>query len=245
MHAGSHTARKTLGTLVGELVGSYVVREVKDPAEETPAHDDDVNWIRVQFGISLPAETFDRFEKDIGDLVNLRNNLVHHFVEQHDLKTREGCREATSALNAAYAQINSCLGQLQEFAEDTMKARKLLSELLKTQEFEDLIVKNIAPEKIGNFRATSTGELLRTAYIALAVDGWASIEEMQTWMACRYPEESPATNGCSSWRQVVHEEKDFEIRYFEHDGQRSAFYREKRESERGTSSKSSMANRSV
>lgn len=234
------TARKTLGTLVGELLGSYVVREGTDPAEKTSAHDDD-NWVRMQSGISLPAASFERFEKDIGDLVNLRNILVHHFIEQHDLNTREGCLEATNALNAAYEQTSTCLRQLQEFAEDTAKARKMLSEFLQTQEFRDWLVKKTAPDKRGNLRASNKGDLLRAAFLALAVDGWASMEEMQAWMACRFPEHSPASFGCRSWRQVVHEAKGFEIRYFENDGQRSAFFRETRESQ----SETSTANRSV
>ena len=173
--------------------------------------------------------------------MNLRNNLVHHFIEQNDLNTREGCLEATNALNAAYEQTSACLRTLQEFAEDTATARKMLSELLQTQEFQDWIIKETAPDKSGNWRASNTGDLLRAAFFALAVDGWASMEEMQTWMARRFPEHSPASFGCSSWRQVVHEAQGFEIRYFENDGQRSAFFRETRESQ----SETSTANRSV
>ncbi len=39
------TARKALGTLVGELVGTYVIRERFNPPEQAMDTDEDVNWI--------------------------------------------------------------------------------------------------------------------------------------------------------------------------------------------------------
>ncbi|WP_275540119.1 OST-HTH/LOTUS domain-containing protein [Escherichia coli] len=45
------------------------------------------------------------------------------------------------------------------------------------------------------------------------------------WIADRHPEQLPAKYGCSSWRQVVHECRLFELRYREVEGQRAAWYR--------------------
>ncbi len=54
----------------------------------------------------------------------------------------------------------------------------------------------------------------------LVVDG-----EVRCWIADRHPEQLPAKYGCSSWRQVVHECRLFELRYREVEGQRAAWYR--------------------
>lgn len=50
------------------------------------------------------------------------------------------------------------------------------------------------------------------------------------WIAERHPDQLPAKYGCSSWRQVVHESRLFELRYREVDGQRAAWYRAKQDS---------------
>ena len=34
-------------------------------------------------------------ENELKELVLLRNNLVHHFIDQHDLGSLDGCRSAT------------------------------------------------------------------------------------------------------------------------------------------------------
>ena len=109
------TARKTLGTLVGDLLGSYVVADEIDPPEETtnqsPAG---VNWIAMQTWISLPNAQFGRVESELREMVLLRNNLVHHFIDQHDIFSSDGCRRAQDALIIAYNRIDQHLGQLRE-----------------------------------------------------------------------------------------------------------------------------------
>ena len=47
------------------------------------------------------------------------------------------------------------------------------------------------------------------------------------WIAERHPEQLPGKYGCSSWRQVVHESRLFELRYRDVDGRRAAWYRPK------------------
>ena len=59
----------------------------------------------------------------------------------------------------------------------------------------------------------------------LAVEGWTLIAAVGRWVADRHPEQLSAKYGCSSWRQVVHECRLFELRYREVEGQRAAWYR--------------------
>ncbi|MBP8276214.1 MAG: OST-HTH/LOTUS domain-containing protein, partial [Propionivibrio sp.] len=85
----------------------------------------------------------------------------------------------------------------------------------------------IAPDSTVFWPVAGIVSALREAAGELAVDGWASIAEAGRWIAERFPEQLPAKYGCSSWRQVVHESRIFDLRYFEINGQRSARYREK------------------
>ncbi|TMV10065.1 hypothetical protein FGK63_03110 [Ruegeria sediminis] len=215
-------ARKTLGTLVGDLFESNVVTHKID----TP------NTMKIDFPensvsyssrvvLNLPDVEFARIESELKEFVTLRNNLVHHFIGQHDLGSLEGCRDGRDALVAAGDQINHHYEQLREWATDMQQCRRALAEFLRSDEFREFLVNGT--------RIWSGSEIvlaLKEAAGELAVDGWTTVAEAEEWIAERYPEQLPAEYGCSSWRQVVHESRMFELRYFTINGLRSAKYRE-------------------
>ncbi|WP_323037265.1 OST-HTH/LOTUS domain-containing protein [Pararhodobacter sp.] len=222
------TALKTLGTLVGELLGSYFVAGEIDPNEGTETNSpENVNWFAMQIKLGLPAAEFVRVESELKELVRLRNTLVHHFIDQHDIASSDGCRGAQETLITAYAHIDQHLGQLREWAVTLVKTRQAMSEALQSDEVIDLVVNGISRDGNVNCDASGIVNALREAFDALAVDGWASVAEAGRWVAKRYPEELPAKYECASWRQVVHETHILELRYFEMDGRRTACYREK------------------
>ncbi len=222
------TARKTLGTLVGDLVGSYVVADEVDPTEETTTYTpENVNWFAMQMTLGLPEAEFTLVESELREMVLLRNNLVHHFIDQHDLWSSDGCRRAKDALVIAYNRIDQHFGQLREWAEGMEKTRQTLSEILQSEEFKDVLVNGIAPNGKVNWDASGIVSALREAFRALAVDGWAPLAEAGKWVTKLYPEQLPAKYGCQSWRQVVHNASILELRYLEMDGKRTACYREK------------------
>lgn len=221
-------ARKTLGTLVGDLLGSYVVADENDPPEMTTASSpENVNWFAMKMSLRLPDAEFVRVESELREMVVLRNNLVHHFIDQHDLWSPDGCRAAQDALIMAYDRIDHHFGQLREWAEDMDKIRHTMSEFLQSKEFEELFVNGIAPDGKVNWDASGIVSALREAFGALAVGGWVPVAAAGKWVAKRYPEQLPAKYGCLSWRQVVHNAPILELRYLEMDGQRTACYREK------------------
>ena len=222
------TARKTLGTLVGDLLGSYVVADEVDPPEEsTTSSPENVNWFAMQMTLGLPDAEFVRVESELREMVLLRNNLVHHFIDQHDLWSSDGCRGARDALVTAYSRIDHHFGQLRGWAESMEKVRQTMSEILQSEEFKDVFVNGIAADGKVNWDASGIVSALREAFGALAADGWAPVAEAGKWITQRYPEQLPAKYGCLSWRQVVHNAPILELRYLEIDGRRTACYREK------------------
>lgn len=225
------TARRTLGNLVGDLLGSYVVADEIDPADKpTSSSPENGNWFTMQMQISFSAADFALIENQLKELVLLRNNLVHHFIDQHDLWSLDGCRGAQDALVATYSRIDQSLKQLREWAEDMEKTQQALSGVLQSEAFRKNAVNEIAQTSVVDCHATGLVTALREAFGALAVDGWAPVAEAGRWIAKRHPEQLPSKYGRRSWRQVVHEMPIFELRYTEMHGQRSACYREKERS---------------
>lgn len=135
------TARKTLGTLVRDLLGSYVVAGEIEPAEGATINSPEgANWFAMRMSLDLSSEDFARVENELRDMVLLRNNLVHHFIEQHDLRSLNGCRGAKDTLVSAYNRIDQNLEQLREWASTMEEMRQALSQVLQSEKFKDVFV---------------------------------------------------------------------------------------------------------
>lgn len=93
---------KTLGALTGEMIGSFIVAS---GTEGMGPSRDDAHSFAFRMQIVLSEEDFSRTQADLRDLVKLRNDLVHHFLEQHQLGTHEGCLKALEALTLALGRI--------------------------------------------------------------------------------------------------------------------------------------------
>lgn len=222
------TARKTLGTLVGDLLGTYAIADKNGLIEDTPINSsENVNWFAMQTSVGLSDADFAQAERELREMVGLRNNLVHHFIEQHDMSSVDGCSRAQDALVTAYSRIDKNLVQLREWAEEMKNVQQAMSDFMQSEVFTDWLVNGIAPDGRVDWNVSGIARALREAFRVLATDGWAPVFEAGRWIAERYPEQLPAKYGCQSWRQVVHESPIFELRYFGMNGDRTACYREK------------------
>lgn len=219
-------ANKTLGTLVGTLLGTYVTGGDQDEVAEPDVPDNIISF-KMKMSLRMSAEDFDTTQNDLKELVLLRNNLVHHFIDQHDLWSLDGCRGAQESLVAAYSRVDQHFEQLRGWAEHMDQARRLAAEFAQSDAFRDLVINGIAPDGSVDWPAAGIVRTLREAADQLAVDEWTPVATAGRWIAERYPDQLPAKYGCSSWRQVVHESRLFELRYREVNGQRAAWYRPK------------------
>lgn len=225
----ANNTRKTLGALIGDFLGSYLASiENGDTPEDQPDCPAEPIVIGIRIGLSLPEKDYARIENELRELVTLRNNLVHHFIDQYDLASVDGCLRAGEALVADYSRIDQCFEQLRGWAGHMKQTRRLIAEFVQSDAFHDLIVNGIATDGTVCWPVAGIVSVLREAADELAVDGWTSVTEATRWIAERHPEQLPAKYGCSSWRQVMHESHIFDLRYFEINGQRSARYQEKK-----------------
>src|SRR6218665_1761144 len=69
------SASKTLGTLVGTLLGSYVTTDEAEAASESDARDDIISF-KVKMNLRMSVEDYDRTQNELKELVLLRNNVV-------------------------------------------------------------------------------------------------------------------------------------------------------------------------
>ena len=215
----AETRRKTMGALVGEMMGSVLVpfgQEGPPEADEAATE----TCVTISRRIALPAEAYSRIEAEHRDLVALRNSLVHHFLEEHDLHTEHGCLVAGQALTSLIERVTRAEEGLGAWAIDMERAATLLIEKLDAPEIRDWIAGGKIPWSI-----TTIVQALQDAATEMAQGGWASVESAATLVLSRLPDERPENYGCRSWRQVIHESGLFTLRIMKVDGRRRAFYR--------------------
>jgi hypothetical protein len=208
---------KTLGTLMGEMIGSFIVAS---GTEGIGPSQDDAPSVAFRMQIVLSEEDFSRTQSDLRDLVKLRNDLVHHFLEQHQIRTQEGCIKAQVALSLALERITQADNDLRSWAEHMEQTRERMAEYFVSPEFTDFIVHGRVPWSI-----TGIVQALKEADVELASDGWTSVDAAVQWVNEKYPDEEPDGYGCTSWRQVIHTSQLFELRYLQSDGPCRAWYR--------------------
>lgn len=219
----AETGRKTLGMLVNQLFGSLLTPDsaASSPAAEPKLADDGTRF-RFRMQIALPTEELARIEDRLRDFVSLRNALIHHFLEQHDLQSFGGCRLANEALDEAACRIKRHFDELSTWVRDLAQASGFAAEALDTDWARSLLVTGRMP-----WPETAIVGALRQAAAEIAKDGWTPVQAAAALIAGRHPDQLPSNYGCSSWRQVLHESGIFELRYRVTDGQRAAWYREK------------------
>ncbi|WP_312316186.1 OST-HTH/LOTUS domain-containing protein [Stenotrophomonas sp.] len=218
---------KTLGQLVGLLMGGYIFREEVTGRENHKDDDDGETGFHLQLGVNVPDDAYDALAADFRELVRLRNTLVHHFIEQHDLATVDGCLRAQEVLALSYSEIDRRYDQLSTLAREMGEAKQRVAELIQSPQFFELLVNGIGPDGEVHWHIAGIVGALRQAIQELSIDGWANLDAAVRWVTEHQPEQTPQKYGCVRWRHVVHESRQFELRRFSHNGQLAAWVRER------------------
>jgi len=211
-------SRKTLGAVVNQLLETFLTTEknaMSVEASHAPSDTRPEVTIRMQLGFS--TADFARTENGLRELVILRNNLVHHFLAQHDLGSFNGCRGAQDALITASDRIEQHFDDLCAWAEDLKRMSLRAAEIIRSDAVHGAIP----------WPTTEIVMALREAATELSLDGWASVKRAGEWVSARYPAALPKNYGCRSWWQVLHGSGGFELRHRQTDGQSAAWYRAK------------------
>ena len=226
----ANSARKTLGTLVGDLLGSYIVaNQINSPSNAAANSLEDANSISIGTQIALSDADFVRTENGLRELVLLRNDWS---ITSLIGTTSEAWTDAVVVAMPWLMPLARSITTSMNSGRGLTTCRKLhglIAQVVQSDEFRDFVVTGISPDETAHLPNAGIVRALQEAAGELAVDGWATVSEAGGWIAARYPEQLPVKYGYVSWRQVVHEARIFELRYFERGGRRTACYREKGE----------------
>lgn len=220
---------KSLGTLVKAMFETYVVpmgfeRELL-PESKTP---EDRIALAFSFRMEMTPEDREKAKAAIEDLVELRNQLVHHLIERFDVWTEEGCVTAIRHLEGSYVRVDRHFLELAEWAKHMDEARSLAAQFTQSPAFVDMLVSGVAPD--GTFEWPHTGivRVLRDASKQFSSDGWTRLDRARAWIAEAHPEQTPMKYNCRTWPQVLSESRQFDLQYRRDDGgTKVAWFRER------------------
>ncbi len=207
-------AGKSLGQLVEVFFQTYAVQM----GTERPVLDDaqvptDKISVSFQFQMQMEEERLAGLRTAVEELVRMRNDLVHHFLEHFAIWTNEGCAAALEHLKDCYARIDRHYLELREWAEHLDKARHIAASFAQSQAFHDLVVDGIAPDGTVHWGGAGIVRALREAIEQNAADGWLRLDVAQSWMELHHPAQKPERYTCKSWKQVLHESRAFRLEY--------------------------------
>lgn len=209
---------KTLGHLVGLLTGSYLAIDAPDnqgaladdgePRGEVPP----TGWVRMRSSIAMSAEGYAQTIQQLRELVDLRNERVHHLVEKFNVWSPEGCAAAVVYLDASYQRIDEHFASLMAWAQSMREAHALTASFIASKEWEDFFIHRVAPEGTVDWPQAIVVKALQEAAAVHAKDGWTNLADAIEHISAHHRDQTPKRYGCSSWRQVLHESSLFDIR---------------------------------
>lgn len=210
---GETFSRMTLGQLVAELTGTYLQSQPPDTVEpEWDPGDSSRIWFRMQTRMTLQPQDYERVVAGLKELVALRNELVHHFLERFDIWAEAGCHDADAYLDSGMKKVDSHYAELRQWAITMDRARSTMGAFMASPAYTDLLFDGIYPDGTIDWPNCGIVRHLRAAEAALAADGWADLGEVIERMNLMHPEQTLKRYGCTTWRQVLHESKQFRIR---------------------------------
>lgn len=219
-------ANKTLGQLVEVLFDTYVVAN----GTERPVLDDaklpsDKLSVSFQFQMQMDEARLAEVKAVIEELVHLRNDLVHHFIEQFNIWTNDGCAAALEHLGDCYARIDRHVLELREWAEHMDQARSKFAEYAQSPAFHDMVVNGIAPDGSVDWAWAGIVRALKEFLEQSATQGWLRLDDATAWMAQHHPDQTPERYKCKSWPHVLSLSRAFRLEYREAAGKSEAWFR--------------------
>lgn len=209
--------KTTLGGLVTLFMGGYL-RAEEEPASAHESDDKapgDRLWFSFQQRMEMSAERLEAITTELKELVDLRNELVHHLLERFDLGQVDRCEAAVAYLDDSRTTIDRHYQTLRIWARHMDSTRALAASFMQSDTFNDFLINGIAPDGQVHWPMSGLVSSLREAEQALGLSDsqtrWIELNAAIAWIGRQHPDQTPRRCGCSSWRQVLHESNEFEV----------------------------------
>lgn len=184
--------KKTLGQLVGEFLANVVITEEKCRAsidEDAGEIDEELTqpYFRFRLQILLSDKELQLLSDALAGLIELRNELTHHFLAHFDLQTVDSCSTAETYLDDAYNVFKIHLDHLRGWCESIQQAHNKAKEGIASPEFEQWVKHGICPDGSIVWPYSSIVRSLLRTWKDLNQDGWTMLDDAIATIKSREP----------------------------------------------------------
>ncbi|GGP23797.1 hypothetical protein GCM10010970_37970 [Silvimonas iriomotensis] len=183
--------KMTMGALVGMLTESYLSPEQETEGPDKPVPGSGGPWTKMRFQAGLSPEQSESAGEALDELVKLRNELVHHFLQLFDVWKADGCVAAEAYLDNSYETIDGHFITLRGWAQSMEQTRAMLASFTATSAFENILVHGIMPDGSVIWPMSGAVSCLREAESKFAIDGWVKLNTATAWIRDEYAEQQP------------------------------------------------------
>lgn len=216
----SHFYNKTLGQLIGELTGEYFspssAEEYFSPPPDEPLENPKLPEFHFRVSMPMTEERLEALRAELSEIVSIRNELVHHFLERFNLKEISGCEDAARHLANVQEVVAQNFERLKEWDETRRSAAKQAVKFMQSDEFGSMLSYGISPGLPIVWRDTTAVHLLKHAEMELADDGWTDLGKAISMIQKKRPDLGPGIYHCKTWRQLLRNSELFEFKKIIH-----------------------------
>lgn len=135
---------KTMGQVVGMFTKDTLAQVGAINVPSAPL-DDSRAAVRFKYQIKLSSEQYEAQHSALKELIDLRNELVHHFLQRFNMRSVEGRTAASTYLEECSQIIDAHHSTLIDFNNVFELSRAKLASFVGSQEFEDAVLKGELP----------------------------------------------------------------------------------------------------
>ncbi|MGB1478142.1 MAG: OST-HTH/LOTUS domain-containing protein [Marinobacter salsuginis] len=212
----AHFSNKTLGQLIGELTGEYFVPSSPDkdssPPPDKPLENPKLPEFHFRVSMPMTEERLEALRAELSEIVSIRNELVHHFLERFNLEEISGCEDAARHLANVQQVAAQNFERLKEWDETRRSAAKQAVEFMQSDGFGSMLSFGVYPGLPIVWSDTTAVALLKEAEEQLTRDGWTDLKSAITMMQKKRPDIGPKIYHCKTWRQLLKKSELFELR---------------------------------
>lgn len=215
-HRAAKMRKTSLGLLVEQFIGEHLSTafvngrgERKSAADRIPVV---TPRVAISYGFSFPSEAYEDVTASLAELVDLRNELVHHLIERFDISNKNACLDAAVYLDRCYLRIDSSCQQLKAWATALDNVRVKASSFGQSPMFENALVHGINPDGTISWERSSVVADLRLAERSCQIEGWVTLNAALAFIKKKDSAQVPTRYGCKTWRQLLKRSGQFEIK---------------------------------
>lgn len=170
---------------LGQLVGQYTEESITtDDSDDTELEDTDEPQFSFRFRTQFTPKDYAEKKKVLLQLVNERNQLMHHFLPKLNANSNENLEKLSLELDSLNQRVVTEIRFLQSILKSLKESRRILSDFLSSKEFEkEFELKWLQQSDLVITLCDIASQISRT-------DGWSSLPLAGKLLRNSFPEEA-------------------------------------------------------